>query len=156
MDVILTIIGTGLIIAGFIGSILPILLGTPLSYAGLLALQLTSAHPFSASFLIIWALVVVALILLDNVIPVWTTERAGGSSYGVWGSIIGLVIGFFFPPFGIIVGPLAGAFAGELIGGQTTNKALKSAWGSFIGLLLGTLINVIAAGMMGYYFFANI
>jgi len=156
MDFFLIVIGSALIIAGFIGSILPVMPGTPLSYAGLLALQLTSAHPFSTSFLVIWALVVVALILLDNVIPVWTTERAGGSSYGVWGSIIGLVVGFFFPPLGIILGPLAGAFIGEIISGQTTDRALKSAWGSFVGLLLGMLINVIAAGMMGYYFFINI
>jgi uncharacterized protein YqgC (DUF456 family) len=69
MDLILIIVGAGLITAGFIGSILPVMPGTPLSYVGLLALQLTSAHPFSVSFLVIWALVVIALIVLDNVIP---------------------------------------------------------------------------------------
>jgi uncharacterized protein YqgC (DUF456 family) len=155
MDLILIIIGAVCMIVGFVGSFLPVLPGTPLSYAGLLCLQFTSAHPFSLSFLIFWALVVIGLMILDNLIPVWGTKRYGGTSYGIWGSIIGLAAGLFFPPFGIVLGPLAGAFLGELIAGQTTDTALKSAWGSFVGLLLGTLINVIAAGVMGYYFVVN-
>lgn len=153
---LLIIIGAGLVIVGFIGSILPVLPGPPLSYAGLVCMQITSAHPYGWTFMLFWLAVVIILAVLDNFIPAWTTKRSGGSAYGVWGSVIGLVAGLFFPPIGIFIGPLAGAFAGELISGQTTDKALKSAWGSFVGLLLGTLLNLIAAGMMGYYFFVNI
>lgn len=156
MDFLLILIGAGLIIAGFIGSILPVLPGPPLSYAGLICLQLTSSHPFSWGFMVFWLLVVVVLVVMDNVIPAWTTKRTGGSAYGVWGSLVGLALGFFFPPFGILIGPLAGAFLGEMAGGKNTNHALKSAWGSFVGLLLGTLLNIIAAGMMGYYYFAGL
>jgi hypothetical protein len=47
-------------------------------------------------------------------------------------------------------------FLGCTGAGQSTDKALKSAWGTFVGLLLGRLLNVIAAGVMGYYFFANL
>lgn len=156
MDLLLLLVGAGLMIAGFLGAFLPVMPGPPLSYAGLLMLQLTSDHPFSWGFMILWLIVVVGLMILDNVIPSWTTKRSGGSSYGVWGSIIGMFVGFFFPPIGIFVGPLAGAFLGEIVGGKTTNHALRSAWGSFVGLLLGTLLNVIACGMMGYYFVVNI
>ena len=153
MDFILILLGAGCIIAGFLGSFLPVLPGPPLSYIGLVLLQCTSAHPFSWTFMILWLLVVVALAVLDNIIPAWTTKRSGGSAYGIWGSIAGMIVGLFFPPLGIVLGPLAGAFLGELMGGKSSNHALKSAWGSFVGLLLGTLINVIAAGMMGYQFF---
>lgn len=156
MDLLLIIIGAGLIIAGFLGAFLPVLPGPPLSYAGLFILQLTSAHPFSWGFMILWLLVVIVLAVMDNVIPAWTTKRSGGSAYGVWGSVVGMIVGFFFPPIGIFIGPLAGAFLGEMVGGKTTNHALRSAWGSFVGLLLGTLINVIACGMMAYYFITNI
>ncbi len=157
METILIIIGAILIITGFIGAFLPILPDTPLSYAGLILLQFTEPTPFSLWFMIIWALIVIALILIENVMPVWGTKKFGGTSWGVWGSIIGLLTGlFFFPPFGIVAGPLAGAFVGELIGGKESNQAFKAAWGSFLGLLLGTLLNVIATGMMGYYFFVNI
>lgn len=152
MDFILILIGASLMIGGFVGSFLPVLPGPPLSYAGLILLQLTSGHPFGWAFMIFWLVIVIILVILDNVIPAWATKRSGGSAYGVWGSVIGLALGFFFPPFGILIGPLIGAFLGEMMGGKNTNHALRSAWGSFVGLLLGTLLNIIAAGMMGYYF----
>ena len=155
MDIILIIAGALLIIAGFLGSFLPVLPGPPISYLGLLLLQFTSGEPFSLQFFVIWALVIAVIMVLDNLIPSMGAKKYGGTPYGVWGSILGLVAGFFFPPVGIIIGPIAGAFAGELIGGKTTDQALQSAWGSFVGFMAGTLMKVIASGMMGWYFFTN-
>lgn len=157
MEILLIIIGALLIITGFIGAFLPILPGPPLSYVGLLLLQLTDPTPFSLLFMIIWAVIVMIIMLLDNLIPAWGAKKYGGSPWGVWGCIIGVIAGiFFFPPFGMIIGPLVGAFLGELAGGKERDQAFTAAWGSFIGLLLGTLLNVIACGVMGYYFFVNI
>jgi len=156
METIIIILGALLILAGLLGSFLPVLPGPPISYVGLLLLQLTSTPPFSVQFLIIWALIVIAIMLLDNVVPAWGARKYGGSPYGVWGSILGLIAGFFFPPLGIIIGPIVGAFIGEMAGGKTSDLALKAAWGSFVGFLAGTLMKVIASGMMGYYFFINI
>ena len=156
METIIIILGALLILAGLLGSFLPVLPGPPISYVGLLLLQLTSTPPFSVQFLIIWALIVIAIMLLDNVVPAWGARKYGGSPYGVWGSILGLIAGFFFPPLGIIIGPIVGAFIGEMAGGKTSDQALKAAWGSFVGFLAGTLMKVIASGMMGYYFFINI
>ncbi|HKL18850.1 MAG TPA: DUF456 domain-containing protein [Halalkalibaculum sp.] len=156
METIIIILGALLILAGLLGSFLPVLPGPPISYVGLLLLQLTSTPPFSVQFLIIWALIVIAIMLLDNVVPAWGARKYGGSPYGVWGSILGLIAGFFFPPLGIIIGPIVGAFVGEMAGGKTSDQALRAAWGSFVGFLAGTLMKVIASGMMGYYFFMNI
>lgn len=156
METILIIISGLFIIAGFIGSFLPILPGTPVTYVGLLILQLAT-QPFSTTFLIVWALIVATIMILDNVIPAYGTKKFGGSAYGIWGSLIGLFIGiFFFPPLGIIVGPIAGAFVGELIGGKTSDRALKSAMGSFAGLFANMLMKVIASGVMAYYFVVNV
>lgn len=156
METVLIVIAAILIIAGFIGSFLPILPGTPISYGGLLVLQLAS-QPFSVTFLVVWGLIVVVIQILDNLIPAYGTKRFGGSPYGIWGSILGMLVGiFFFPPVGIIVGPLVGAFVGELIGGKTSDRALKSAVGSFAGLLVNIVIKVIASGVIGYYFFVNV
>ncbi len=156
METVIIVIGALLVVAGFIGSFLPVLPGTPITYVGLLALQLAT-QPFTATFLIIWALIIGTIMLLDNLIPAYGAKRFGGSAYGIWGSIIGMIIGiFFFPPFGMIAGPLIGAFLGELIGGETSERALKSALGSFAGLVVNTLLKVIASGIMGYYFFVNV
>lgn len=156
METVIIILGALLILAGLLGSFLPVLPGPPISYIGLLLLQLTANPPFSIQFLVIWALIVIAIMVLDNVIPAWGARKYGGSPYGVWGSIIGLIAGIFFPPLGIVIGPIAGAFLGEMIGGKTSDQAMRAAWGSFVGFLAGTLIKVIACGMMGWYFFINI
>jgi uncharacterized protein YqgC (DUF456 family) len=153
MDVLLIILGSLFMIAGILGCVLPVLPGPPLSYVGLLLLHFTSRYQYSTRFLIIWAIITVVVYALDYVIPVWGTKKFGGSKRGVWGSLIGLVAGiFFFPPFGIIVGPFLGAVIGELTAGKDHFAAFKAGFGSFIGFLLGTLIKLIASGLMTWQF----
>jgi uncharacterized protein YqgC (DUF456 family) len=132
-------------IGGLIGCLLPFLPGPPLSFVALLIMQLRSDPPFTAKFLWIWAGITVVVSILDYVIPF------GGTSYGIWGCTIGLIVGLFFPPLGLIIGPFAGAFVGELVGNSNTDQALKAAWGSFVGFLFGTLLKLVACLVMFYY-----
>lgn len=153
MDYLLIGFGIILIISGILGCVLPLLPGPPLSYIGLLLLHFTQDYQFSNKFLIIWGLITGVVYALDFIIPAWGTKKFGGSKRGVWGSIIGLVIGmFFFPPFGIIIGPFAGAVIGELTSGKESGAALKSGFGSFLGFLTGTILKLIVSGMLTWYF----
>ena len=153
MDYILIGLGIILMITGIFGCVLPLLPGPPLNYIGLLLLHFTTGYQFSTRFLVIWGIVTVVVYALDYVIPVWGTKKFGGSKRGVWGSMIGLIAGmFFFPPFGIIIGPFAGAVIGELTAGKDSKAALKSGFGSFVGFLTGTILKLIASGMMTWYF----
>ncbi|WP_319480754.1 DUF456 domain-containing protein [uncultured Draconibacterium sp.] len=153
MDILLIVLGALFIISGVLGCVLPIIPGPPLSYIGLLLLHFTGRYQFSSKFLIIWAIITVVVYALDYLIPAWGTKKFGGSKRGIWGSIIGLIIGmFFFPPFGIIIGPFIGAVVGELTVGKDSGAALKSGFGSFMGFLAGTLLKLIASGMMTWYF----
>lgn len=153
MDYILIGLGIIFILGGILGCLLPVIPGPPLSYIGLLLLHITQRYQFSSEFLILWLIITVVVYGLDIVIPVWGTKKFGGSKRGVWGSVIGLIIGMFiFPPFGIIIGPFAGAFIGELSSGKDSGMALKSGFGSFLGLVVGTIIKLIASGMMTWYF----
>lgn len=153
MDFLLVFFGALFMIAGIAGCVLPVIPGPPLSYIGLLILHFTTRYQFSTTFLVIWGIVTVVVYAIDYFIPVWGTKRFGGSKRGVWGSLIGLVIGlFFFPPFGIIIGPFLGAVIGELTAGKDHRSALKSGFGSFMGFLLGTLIKLIASGLMTWHF----
>lgn len=158
MDIIWIVIGGILILVGIVGCILPIIPGPPISFIGMLMLQLTVKAPFEERFLWIWALITAVVTVMDYVIPIYGTKKFGGTKRGMWGSTIGLFAGlFFFPPFGIIIGPFIGAFLGEMSTGKSDNKkALKSAFGSFLGFVAGTLLKFIACFMMGYYFFTNI
>ncbi|PWN05741.1 DUF456 domain-containing protein [Rhodohalobacter mucosus] len=157
MDIILVIIGAVLILFGIAGAFLPVVPGLPFSYLGLLVLQFSSAHPFGVMFFVYWALVVVVVMSLENIMPAVGARRFGGSREGIIGCLAGAVVGlFFFPPFGIVIGPIVGAFLGELTTGKTSNMALQSAIGSFIGFFVGTVIKVVTALIMAWYFFTNL
>lgn len=157
VEIIAGILGTILILGGLVGCIIPGLPGPPLSYIGVLLLQLGPEKPFEWKFLLTWGLVTVVVTALDYVVPVLGTKKFGGSRRGVWGSVIGLFAGmFFFPPLGIIIGPFVGAILGELTGGKNTEEAFKAGFGSFIGFLTGTVLKLVVSGMLTFYFFGNL
>jgi len=157
MDYVLIVLGVVFMVSGIVGCVLPVIPGPPLSYVGILLLHFTSRYQFSTRFLVIWAIVTAVVYALDFLIPAWGTKKFGGSKRGVWGSIIGLLIGLFlFPPFGIIIGPFLGAVVGELTVGKDSGTALKSGFGSFLGFLAGTLLKLITSGMMTWYFFKEL
>jgi len=157
LDITLITLAGILIIAGTVGCILPIIPGPPLSYSGLLLLQFSSKQPFTSTFLIIYAALTVLVLILDYVIPIYGTKKFEGSKYGIWGSTIGMILGLIFLfPIGIIIGPMAGAFSGEIISGKPKKQAFKSALGSLIGFLAGASIKFVLTISMAYYFIINI
>ena len=148
MDILLLVIAFILMLIGIIGCIVPGLPGTPIAYAGLWIAQLTERVDFSWQFLLIWGIITVVISVLDYIVPAWGTKRYGGTKWGVWGSTIGVFVGLFAGPWGVILGPLVGAVIGELLGGKAAQEALRAGWGSFIGILFGTIIKLIACGLM--------
>jgi len=145
MDILLLFLGFFFMILGLIGAFLPVLPGPITGWVGLLLLHLTKAVPQDWTFLGITLAIAIVVWFLDYVIPAMGTKKFGGSKYGVYGTTIGLLIGLiFFPPFGIIIGPFAGAFIGELMFDSNDSKrALKAAFGSFIGFLFSTGLKFI-------------
>lgn len=153
MDIILAILACICLLVGFVGSIVPALPGPPLGYVGLLLLQWSGYGGFSTRFLIIWAVVVIAVTVLDYFLPIWMTRRFGGSRAAMIGSGLGLIAGIFiFPPWGMILFPFVGALIGELIHDNTdTPKALRAAFGSFIAFIAGTGMKMVVSGIMIFY-----
>lgn len=157
MEILWIIIGSLFIVAGFIGVFVPIIPGTPLIYVSLLIMQFLLGSPFTWTFLVIWGLVVAVVATLDGLIPAEGARRMGGSRYGIYGCLIGGLIGLvFFPPFGIIVGPIAGAFIGELVSGRKSRSAWKAAMGSFVGYLVAMILKLSVSVILAYYFYSNI
>jgi len=157
IDTVLITGGSICMVIGILGCLLPVLPGPPVSYAGLILLQLTTRHPFSARFLIIYGILTALAFVIDYVMPIYGTKKFQGTKYGMWGSAIGLIIGIlFFSPFGIIIGPLLGAFLGELLDGKDIVRAMKSSLGSLIGFLAGTAIKLVLSITMAYYYVINL
>lgn len=156
MEWLWIVLGIAFILVGIVGSLLPLLPGPPIAFAGLLMQQLRDPNPFTSKFLWIWAGIVVVSMVLDYLIPIWGTKRYGGTKYGVWGTTLGFLLAFWMGPLGVVLGPFIGAFVGEMIGGQTSKKSLKAAWGSFVGFLFGSLLKIILCFVMLYYLIASI
>ena len=152
MDVFLLVLGVILMLVGLAGCILPFLPGPPLCYLALLIQQLQSTPPYSTDFLLTWAGITLVITGLDYVIPIYGTKRFGGTKYGMWGCVIGLIGGLWLGPLGLIIGPFVGALIGELIGNAKSEHAIRAALGSFVGFLLGTLLKLVACFVMGWYF----
>lgn len=152
MDIFLIILAGILLLLGIAGSVLPVLPGLPLSYVGLLVLQLTEKVQFSATFLILWAVIVVFIQVFDYSVPIWGTKKFGGSQRGIWGSGIGLFLGLFFGPIGIITGPFMGAFIGEISANKNIKEALRAAFGAFVGFIIGTVSKLVVGAIMLYYY----
>lgn len=156
MEIFLSIVSGILILVSIVGCVLPALPGPILGYAGIIVLHLTQRVEFETKELVILAIATVASIVLDYVMGPLMTKKFGGSKWGVVGSIIGLIVGLFFGPLGIIVGPFLGAVGGELINDKDANRALKSGLGSFIGFLVTTGFKLIVCCVFLYYYVTKI
>jgi uncharacterized protein YqgC (DUF456 family) len=157
MDIFLLIIGFLFILLGIAGAILPILPGPLTSWFGLLVLHLTAIIPINYTFLGITLAVAILIWLLDYIIPAIGTKHFGGSTYGVYGTTIGLLIGLLSPiPFGILIGAFLGAFIGELLYDRSdTARALKASIGSIIGLITSATLKFIVALVYAILFFTK-
>ena len=159
MDILLLIIAILLLVLGFLGCLLPVLPGPPLSYAALVIIHFTRYADFEISTFLYLGLLTIIVQALDYIVPAWGVKRFGGSRQGAWGSMLGLIAGLFFlpaiGPFGIITilgGPFIGALIGEKIAGKDLNIAIRAAFGSFIGFFAGTVMKLACSGLILLYF----
>lgn len=152
MDYLLLAIAIILMIVGIAGCLLPVLPGPPLSYLGLVVLHLTRFADISKNLFIVLGIVAVVVTVIDYVVPIWGTRQFGGSKYGMRGATVGLIIGLFLGPPGIIIGPFVGAVVGELIFKDDVKYALKAGFGSLLGFLTGVGLKLAASLLMTFYF----
>ena len=142
------------LIVGAIGTVAPILPGVPLSWAGLLILKFVPSVKDNVSWavIVILGIITIAVTILDNILPMWGTKKMGGNKKVVWGATIGLLVGFFLGPWGIIFGPFVGALIGGLLSGSKFMLATKHATGAFIGYIAGLIIKLITVGLIVFFF----
>lgn len=152
MDTIISILAIVAGVIGVAGSILPGLPGTPVSWIGLLVLYIwgsgtnAAGDEMTMKTLIVWGVVVAIVSVIDYVVPMWFTKVTGGTKYAERGAMVGLIVGIFLTPVGMILGSFLGAFLFELYyTRQGAVQALKAAIGSFLGFITGTGLKTIVA-----------
>lgn len=152
METLLTISAILCGIIGILGSVIPVLPGPALSFVGLICAYLTDSSSIGESTLWLWGVITVVVSIMDYILPGYFSKLFGGSKAGITGATIGVFVGMFFGPVGIIFGPFAGAVLGEMLNQQRTlDEAVKVGFGSLISFIVGSGLKIIVASMMTYY-----
>ena len=154
MSIVLIILGFILLLAGLVGCLLPSIPGPPLSFLALILLQVAKdGEAFSTGELIFWGVITVLIVLLDYVIPVLGAKKFGATKYGLWGCVLGMLIGLIaFPPFGLFIGAFCGAVIGELIFGKQGSEALKAGGGVFLGVIFSAGLKLATCFAMTFIY----
>lgn len=138
-----------LMIGGLLGSVLPLIPGTPLILAGAaiyaVATDFNSVGPWH--LLILVAIAVVAY-SLDYLAGAAGVKKLGGSRWAMLGAVLGAVFGVVIGPLGLILGPIVGAVLMELLISKEIRTSLRSGVGTVVGMLLGLVAKFSLAVVM--------
>ncbi len=138
-----------LMVAGVIGSVVPMLPGTPLIMVGaVLYAVATEFTPVGAGRLAILAVLGLAGWAIEHLAGILGARRAGGGRAAVVGALVGAVIGLAFAPLGLLLGPIGGAIAGELLSGRDPAGSVRTGIGTAIGVVVGIVAHVAFAVTM--------
>ena len=143
------ILATILVLIGLAGTILPVIPGTLLVFAGLFVAAWAEgfARVGWIPLVIIGALGLLAFVA-DFVSSLLGAKRVGASPQALVGAALGGLIGLFFSIPGMILGPFVGAVGGELVARGGLKQAGKVGVGTWLGLLLGAVLKVVIAFLM--------
>jgi uncharacterized protein len=148
-------IASVLVVAGVVGTVLPVLPGTLLVFGGLLlaawADHFTRVGVVGLS--VIGALAVLAFVA-DFIASALGAKRVGASPQALIGATAGAIVGILFGIPGIILGPFVGAVGGELLARGRLVQAGKVGIGTWLGLLAAAVLKVVIAFLMIATFFA--
>ena len=147
----LRLLGMALVAVGFLGLVMPGLPGTPLVFAGIVAVAWADGFSRIGMLpLVTLAVLAVVSAAVDYAAGVLGARKAGASAWGVGGGVAGLAVGLFFGPIGIVAGPFLGAVALEYWRNPDARAALRAGAGVVIGFLAGAVLKiVIACAMVG-------
>jgi hypothetical protein len=142
-----------LLAIGLAGSLLPFLPGTPLIFFGALVYALaTKFQPIGAGKLLILAGLAALAHVLEYVGVALGAKKFGGSLWAAAGALLGAVVGLFFGPPGLVVGPVIGAVAGELLKTGRVEHSVKAGAGALVGMVVGLLVRfALAFTMVGLF-----
>lgn len=146
---LIKILAATLVLVGLAGTVVPILPGVPLVFAGLLMAAWADQfqHVGAVTLTILGVLTVLSLVA-DFLASALGAKKLGASPRAVAGATIGALVGILFGLPGLIFGPFIGAVLGELSANRALVQAGKAGLGTWIGLLLGSVVKLTLSFLM--------
>lgn len=144
-------------VVGVVGCVLPGVPGTPLIFAAAVVHRLI-VGPEGPQ---VWVLVVLGLLTIlslvaDFLATFYGAKTLGATRLGMIGAVLGGLVGLFFGPFGILLGPFIGAFSFEFVGGREWRDSARAGAGATLGLLVGAGGKLACAVAMLLLFAADV
>ena len=153
------IVTAGLFITGLVGCIVPVLPGHLLILVGAVAYRLMKGADAGIAW---WGFAILALLMaVSQAFEIMSGSLGakwfGGSKWGAVGALVGGIVGLFFFPIGLLVGPLAGAFGFEMLfAKKKTRESAVSGVGSVVGTLAGMGFKIAVGVLMIAWFFLDV
>jgi len=148
-----------LLLAGFIGTLVPFLPGHLIIFMAAVAHWLMLREDSGVEW---WTFTVLAVLLivsqaLEFLSGAMGSRWFGGSKWGAGGALLGGIVGMFFMPFGLILGPLIGAMVFEFaFARKEVRPATVSGVGSVLGTVAGLIIKMIVGVVMVIWFVVDV
>lgn len=148
-----------LLLSGLVGCVIPVLPGHLILLVGAIGYRLMVGSEAGIAW---WGFgILVLLMVISQTFELMSgslgSKWFGGSRWGAAGALIGGLVGLFFLPFGILVGPLAGAFVFEMAFAKKKPRAsVVSGVGSVVGTLAGMGFKVVVGVLMVGWFLADV
>ena len=146
---LLWILTATLILLGLAGTVLPMLPGTVLVWAGIVLgawiddftrVGMTTVVAVSVLAVLAWG--------LDYVAGLMGAKRAGASKLALLGAAAGTVLGLFMGLVGVLFMPLVGAAVGEYLAQKDQKRAVKVGVATWVGIMIGLIAKVVLAFIM--------
>ncbi len=159
MDILLWILCLVCVLVGLIGTVVPLLPGTPLVFLGLLfgAWAENFAKVGWIPLTILGVLTAVTFVI-DFIATKIGVEKTGASSLATIGAMLGMFIGIFFGFVGVFLFPFIGAVLGEYLVKRDAIQAGKVGLGTWLGMViaiaakLGINFAMIGIFAVAYFF----
>ena len=155
METLLWIVAVVLVVTGIAGTILPMLPGVPLVFAGLLlAAWADGFHAVGWPVLAVLGVLTLVSLVVDIGASSIGARRAGATRAATMGAALGALVGVFFGLPGLLIGPFAGAALGQFLARRDVLEAGRVGAGAWIGFLVGSAAKLALALLMVVIFVA--
>ncbi len=149
MDILIWTIAALMIVAGVLGTVLPMLPGALLVFAGvLLGAWADGFARVSVATVAVLGLLTLASWVIDYLSGVWGARKAGATREAVIGAAIGTVLGIFTGLWGLLFMPLAGAAIGEYLAIRDHVRAARVGVATWVGMMIGAVLKIAITFVM--------
>jgi uncharacterized protein YqgC (DUF456 family) len=158
MEIFFWVLCAVCVLIGLVGTILPMLPGTPIVFIGLLfGAWANDFEKVGWIPLTILGVLTAATFAIDFIATKIGVEKTGASSLALFGAMLGTVLGIFFGFFGVFVFPFIGAVIGEYVVKRDAIQAGKVGLGTWLGMVIGIAaklgINFAMVGVFAVAYF---